>query len=413
MLPAAARIDGSRLWDAIMRSASIGTKGEGLGRLALNDDDRRMRDLFATWCTEAGLTVEIDPLGNMFARRDGIENDLPAVMLGSHLDTQEEGGKFDGVLGVLGALELIRTLNDLGYQTRRPLQLVNWTNEEGARFPPPMLGSGCFTGVYDYEWAYAIPSTDDGRTLRQELERIGYLGTASPQREQIDGYFELHIEQGPRLERMEKQIGVVAGAATVHGFKLEFFGETAHAGTRPMAERKNALAAAARLAAAIDDIGLAHGAESGMATTARIAAIPNKPGILSHYCELAGDVRHPDPAVAGEMMAGVEQAARKAAELTHTTFRFIDRWSWGGAIFDTNAVDAVRSAARELGYAHTDITSQAGHDAYFMARLCPTGMIFVPCANGVTHHPDERITEADSTAGANVLLHAVVNWADR
>jgi N-carbamoyl-L-amino-acid hydrolase len=413
VLPSSARVNGLRLWHSIELSSSIGRKGSGLGRLALSDDDKQMRDLFVEWCVQAGLTIEVDAVGNTFARRDGVDNELPAVMFGSHLDSQQEGGRFDGVLGVLGALEVVRTLNDLDYRTRRPLQIVNWTNEEGARFPPPMLGSGCFAGAYDLDWAYAIESTDDGRSVRQELNRIGYLGSASLNRELIDSYFELHIEQGPRLEKLHTQIGVVSDAATVPGFKIEYIGETAHAGTRPMTLRKNALVAAARLAAAIDDIGIQHGADGGMATTARIAAVPNKPGILSNYCEIVGDVRHPDPATADSMISEVELAARAAAETTHTTFTFADRWDWGGAIFDDEAIETVRVSVHGLGYSFTDISSQAGHDAYFMARLCPTAMIFVPCVDGITHHPAERIAIDDSSAGANVLLHSVVARADR
>lgn len=413
MLPPDARVNADRLWEAIAASSAIGTHGEGLSRLALGDADRQMRDRFGEWCREAGLTLAIDPFGNTFARRDGIDNTLPAVLLGSHLDSQQEGGRFDGVLGVLGALEVIRTLNDLGYRTRRPLRIVNWTNEEGARFPPPMLGSGVFTGVYALDWAHTIRATDNGRTVRQELERIGYLGTSSVAPAAIDAYFELHIEQGPRLESWGMQVGVVSGAATVHGFRVEYLGETAHAGTRPMHLRKNALAAAARLGTAIDDVGLAHQETGGMATVARIAASPNKPGILSSHCEIAGDIRHHDPAVAAAMIRQVEQAATDAATITNTTMAFADRWQWGGPIFDPGAVATVREAASRLGYSHADLPSQAGHDAYFLARVCPTAMIFVPCVNGITHHPAECIGKDDAATGANVLLHAVTAWADR
>jgi N-carbamoyl-L-amino-acid hydrolase len=414
MLPLDCRINDERLWDSINQSAVIGKKGSGLGRLALGESDKQMRDLFVTWCKAEGLTVTIDVVGNIFARRDGIENSLPAVVFGSHLDTQEEGGRFDGVLGVLGALEVIRTLNEAGHVTRRPLQIVNWTNEEGARFSPPMLGSGCFVGAHDIDWAYAIVSNDDeGVTLGSELERIGYLGSDVIDPGSIDSYFELHIEQGPLLEVERRQIGVVSNAATVHGFKFRFHGETAHAGTRPMVKRRNALVAAARLAAAIDDIGLEHASAGAMATTARIAASPNKPGILSSFSELIGDIRHPDPEVADAMISQVEAAAAAAADVSRCTHELVERWHWGGAIFEDGLVSSVRTAAERLGYSHMDIASRAGHDAYLMARVCPTAMIFVPCVDGITHHPAELISQEDSAAGTNVLLQTVIARADR
>jgi N-carbamoyl-L-amino-acid hydrolase len=406
------RVDTDRLWRSIETSAAIGTIGSGLGRLALSDSDREMRDLFVTWCGEAGLSISIDAVGNIFARRDGRENDLPAVLFGSHLDTQAEGGRFDGVLGVLGGLEIIRTLNDAGLLTRRPIQLVNWTNEEGARFSPPMLGSGCFAGVHDVAWAHAIRSNDNGVTSRSELERIEYLGKDTVDPASIDAYIELHIEQGPLLERERRQIGVVANAATVHGFRYVFTGETAHAGTRPMELRQNALVAAARLATAIDDIGLRHAGEEGMATTARIAASPNRPGILSNFSELVGDVRHPDQAISDMMFRAVEEAARTAVEVAHCTYERTETWNWGGRIFDPALVDVVRTTADELGYSRMDMTSRAGHDAYFLASIVPAAMIFVPCVDGITHHPDESISPEDAAAGANVLLHSVTKWAD-
>jgi N-carbamoyl-L-amino-acid hydrolase len=413
-LPLDCRIDADRLWNSITQSAAIGTKGSGLGRLALGDSDKKMRDLFVTWCEAEGLAVTIDIAGNIFARRDGIENSSPPVLFGSHLDTQEEGGRFDGVLGVLGALEVIRTLNEAGHVTRRPLQIVNWTNEEGARFSPPMLGSGCFVGAHDIDWAYAIVSNDDdGVTLSSELQRIGYLGSEVIDPGSIDSYFELHIEQGPLLEANQKQIGVVSNAATVYGFRFQFHGETAHAGTRPMPMRKNALVAAARLAAAIDDIGLEHASAGAMATTARIAASPNKPGILSSFSELIGDIRHPDPDSADAMISQVEMAAGAAADVSRCTYELVERWHWGGSIFEEDLVSGVRSAADRLGYSHMDIASRAGHDAYFMARVCPTAMIFVPCVDGITHHPAELISREDATAGANVLLQAVIARADQ
>lgn len=406
-------IDCDRLWQTIMESARIGTFGTGLARLALGDADRAMRDRFVGWCREAGLAVSIDAMGNIFARREGRRHDLPPVYVGSHLDSQQEGGRFDGVLGVLGGLEVIRALNDVGYVTRRPLVLVNWTNEEGARFPPPMLGSGVFAGAYDLEWAHAIRATDTGDRLDDELARIGYRGGAMTRPDAIDGYLELHIEQGPRLERAGAQIGVVTNAATVHGFRVGFTGETAHAGTRPMEQRRNALVAGARFGAMIDDVGQAFARDGGMATLARITATPNKAGILSNSCEVTGDVRHQIPARADAMAEAIDRAMERAARTARCEIDVRDRWHWGGAIFDEQLIGHVRHAAEEVGLAHMDIASQAGHDAYHLAKICPTAMIFVPCHDGITHHPAESITPEAARAGADVLLHAIISWADR
>lgn len=413
MLPSTFRVNAGRLWNTIGISATIGARGEGLGRLALTDEDARMRRQFVAWCEEANLTVGVDRFGNTFARREGTDPSLPAVCFGSHLDTQAEGGRYDGVLGVLAGLEVMRTLNDHGYQTRRPLLLVNWTNEEGARFSPPMLGSGCFVGAIDADWAHAIPSTDTGVTFRSELERTGFLGTATIAPDSIGCYLELHIEQGPHLEAAHRQIGVVTHGATVQGFRYVLTGETAHAGTQPMGKRRNALVAASRLATAIDEIGHAHAADGGMATTARIVASPNRPGILASHAELVGDVRHSDASIADRMWTQVRAAAAAAAKASRCEVTLAETWHWGGDIFDASLVATIRDVTARLGYTHQDIASQAGHDAYFMARRYPTAMIFVPCVDGVTHHPAERIDIVDSEAGANVLLHAVREMGDR
>jgi N-carbamoyl-L-amino-acid hydrolase len=408
-----ARINAERLRATMDVSSGIGAKGPGLSRLALGDADKAMRDIFVGWCRDAGLEVSIDRMGSIFARRAGREDDLPALMIGSHLDTQENGGRFDGIVGVLAGLEVLRTLNDLGHVTRRPLCLVDWTNEEGGRFPPPMLASGCFVGAYDVDWAHGIVSTDDGTTLGEELARIGYLGDGAIDLAGVDAYLELHIEQGPELDHEGLDVGIVTNAATVYGFRMEFLGETAHAGTRPMALRRNALVAAARLATAVDDLGHAHAATGGMATTARVAAQPNKPGILSHTCEWIGDVRHPDAAAAAAMRDAVLAAAKAAAEAARCDLVIRDTWTWGGDIFSRDLATGARRVASELGYRHRDITSRAGHDAYFLAQARPTGMIFIPCRDGITHTLDEFTTDEAIEAGANVLLHTAVRWADR
>ncbi|MGI8484425.1 MAG: Zn-dependent hydrolase [Thermomicrobiales bacterium] len=415
------RINEQRFWSTVEASSEIGTipataeHGAGLSRLTLTDADKTMRDLFVSWCEDAGLRVTVDRMGNIFARRGGLNDALSPIMLGSHLDTQETGGRFDGVLGVLGALEVVRTLNDAKHVTRRPIEIVNWTNEEGGRFPPPMVASGCFAGVYDVEWAHALVD-DGGIRLGDELARLGYLGTSDVGRQGTIGipaaYLELHIEQAPILDRERVQVGIVTHAFSVDGFRMAFHGATAHAGTRPMELRQNALVAAARLATAVDDIGQEFSASGGMATAVRITAFPNKAGIISSEAEFVCDVHHADPEIAASMADRVRGAALDAGSRTNCQMEIKDTWQWGGHIFDEEIVDALQDTAEHIGASHRDIASQAGHDAYFMARICPTAMIFTPCREGITHHPDEYTTLEETAPGINVLLHTAISLAD-
>ncbi|RDI56364.1 Zn-dependent hydrolase [Microvirga subterranea] len=408
-----ARINLNRLLADLDRSAGIGVGREGgLSRLALSDADREMRDLFVGWCREAGLAVSVDEVGNIFGRRAGREDDLPPVLMGSHLDTQANGGRFDGILGVLGALEVVRMLNDLGHVTRRPIEIVNWTNEEGARFSPPMLASGCFAGEYAVEWVHERPA-DDGATFGSELQRIGYRGSVPAGGRVPDAYFELHIEQGPILDAEKVQVGIVTHAYRSHGFLVEFHGETAHTGPWPMEKRRNALVAAARLLVGVDDIGWEFAPSGGKATAARLVAWPNKTGILSDWSQAVCDVRHDDPSNADSMAGKVVVAVEAAAARAGCEARILDRWTWGGRIFDDALVDSIRSHAGGLGYTHRDLPSQAGHDAYFLARICPTAMIFTPCRDGITHNNAEFAAPDDIEPAANVLLHALVERADR
>jgi N-carbamoyl-L-amino-acid hydrolase len=408
-----ARIKLDRLLADIDRSARIGVGREGgLSRLALSDADREMRDLFVLWCREAGLAVSVDEVGNIFGRRAGREDDLRPVLVGSHLDTQANGGRFDGILGVLGALEVVRTLNDLGHVTRRPIEIVNWTNEEGARFSPPMLASGCFAGAYAVNWVHERPA-DDGSIFGSELQRIGYCGPVPAGGRIPDAYFELHIEQGLVLEAEKVQVGVVTHAYRSHGFLVEFRGETAHTGPWPMEKRRNALVAAARLLVGVDDIGWDFASSGGKATAARLVAWPNKTGILSDWSQAVCDVRHDDPAKADRMAESVIGAIEAAGQRSGCEAEILDRWTWGGPIFDDTLVSSIRSYAGELGYSHRDLPSQAGHDAYFLAGICPTAMIFTPCRGGITHNNAEYAAPEHIAPGANVLLHALVARADR
>lgn len=315
------RVDLDRFWSTIQASAEIG-KGRpgGLSRLTLSDEDRTMRDLFCSWCKEAGLTVEVDAAGNIFGRRDGTDNSLPPILIGSHLDTQINGGRFDGIAGVLAGLEVFRRLNDLGHVTKRPIVVVDWTNEEGARFSPPMVASGCFIGKYDIDWVHDLIG-DDGTRFGDELERIGYKGDRPCKGGEVDAYFELHIEQGPILDAENREVGIVTGGYPVRGMRASFAGQTSHTGPTPMDLRKNALAAGARWLTAVDDIGWDFAVHDGKATAARLTAWPNKPGILSDTAEAVCDVRHSDPittrAMAEKMRRALfESAARCGCEAT-------------------------------------------------------------------------------------------------
>ena len=407
------RVNPDRFWSTIEASAAIGPGREGgLSRLALGDADKAMRDLFVAWCREAGLAVTVDAAGSIFGRRAGLDNDLPPILVGSHLDTQANGGRFDGIAGVLAGLELVRTLNDIGHVTRRPIEIVDWTNEEGARFSPPMLASGCFAGVYSLDFVHGRPA-DDGPAFGEELRRIGYLGETPVGGRGVDSYFELHIEQGSVLDTRKIEVGVVTHAYASHGALVEFSGETAHTGPTPMEKRHNALLAAARLLVAVDDIGWDHAATGGKATAARLVAWPNKPGILSDWSQAVCDVRHEDPATARRMAERMHAAVEAAASRAGCRATILDTWDWGGRIFDPALVDLVRRKAADLGHSHLDLPSQAGHDAYFMARVCPTTMIFTPCRDGITHHNAEFTTMDEITPGLNVLLHSVVAQADR
>jgi len=411
-LPTEIRADLGRFLATLDASSAIGQgRPGGLCRLALTEADRQMRDLFVQWCNEAGLRVTVDGIGSIFARREGVE-DLPPVLLGSHLDTQENGGRFDGIVGVLGALEVVRRLNDLGIATRRPIEIVNWTNEEGARFSPPMVASGCFVGDYDLEWALGLKDAE-GTTVGQALDAIGYRGPAAVGGREIDSYFELHIEQGDVLDRTGHEVGIVTHAYASHGILVEYRGETAHTGPWPMARRKNALVAGARLLVAVDDLGWEYAATGGKATAARLSASPNKAGLLSDWAEAVCDVRHQDPEVAELMRVRMSRAVAEAGIRSGCETRILDQWSWGGDIFDAAMVGHVRDAADRLGFRGLELPSQAGHDAYFLAKHVPTAMIFTPCKDGITHNHNEMATPAMLEPGLNVLLHAVTARADR
>ncbi len=406
-------INGDRLWSTIEASARIGAgpKG-GLRRLTLTDDDKAMRDLFASWAKSSNYGVTIDALGNMFVRRPGTDPALAPILIGSHLDTQAAGGRFDGILGVLSGLEVLRTLDDLKIETRRPIEVVNWTNEEGARFYPPMLASLAYAGKATVEWA--LDRTDkEGVRFGDELTRIGYAGAAPVGGRTIDSYFELHIEQGPRLDAAGLKVGIVTGGFPTKGMRIEITGETAHVGPTAMARRQNALVAASHVAVAIDDIGWRYAASEGKTTAARLDLWPNLPGIISERATLFCDWRHPDPTELDRMTAEIETALPDCARRGRCHVEVAERWGFGVMAFDAELIGLLRGAAADLGQPTMDIKSEAGHDSYHIASVCPAAMIFTPCKGGISHNEAEDTTLADTLPGANVLLRAVLARATR
>lgn len=406
-------IDIDRLWSTIMASAEIGRgPNGGLRRLTLTDDDKRVRDVFASWARESGFGLTVDGLGNMFVRRDGTDPSLPPVLIGSHLDTQAAGGRFDGILGVLAGLEVLRTLDGAGIRTKRAIEVVNWTNEEGARFYPPMLSSLVFAGKETTDWARAR-ADKDGRTLGGELERIGYAGPEPVGKRPVDAYFELHIEQGPRLDAAGIPVGVVVGGFPTRGMRIDITGETAHVGPTAMERRRNALVGAAHVAVAVDEIGWRYAAGEGKTTAARLDLWPNLPGIISERASLFCDMRHPDGAELERMIGELETALPDCARRGRCQVEIAERWGFGGMTFDAELINAIRLSARDRGYATLDLKSEAGHDAYNMATICPTAMIFAPCTGGITHNEAESMTQADALPASNVLLDAVLARASR
>ena len=407
-----ARINLDRLWSTLEASAKIGPgRAGGLRRLTLTDEDKEMRDLFASWCQGASLDVTIDELGNMFARRLGRDNELPPVVTGSHLDTQVAGGRYDGILGVLAGLEIVRTLNDLEIKTKRPIEIINWTNEEGARFQPPMMCSGAFSGVYEADWIRSRED-DDGITFSDALARIGYDGDVQVNQHALDSLFELHIEQGPILDCEGIQVGIVVGGYKTFGMHIDVHGETAHAGPTSMDKRRDALAGAAHVISAVHDIGWKYHQTNGKTTSPRLIAWPNKPGILAEYAQFSVDCRHPDPATAEQMLAEIEEAMAKASEKADVDMKIIQRWEFGNERFDPALIGHVRDAVAALGVTSRDLLSQAGHDAYNIAKKYPTAMIFSPCKDGITHNEAEHVAPSDIEPGANVLLHAMLARAN-
>ena len=405
-------INGARLWDSLMAMAQIGaTPKGGVCRLALTDLDRQGRDLFVAWAKEAGCTIAVDRMGNVFARRAGRDDSLAPVVTGSHADSQPTGGKFDGIYGVLGGLEVIRTLNDHRIETERPIEVVIWTNEEGSRFAPAMVSSGVFAGVFSLD--YGLSRKDvDGKTLGEELARIGYAGEL-PVGKPIHAAFELHIEQGPILEAEGKTIGVVHAAQGQRWYEVVLTGQESHAGPTPMPRRRDALLGAARVIDLVNRIGHAH-APYACATVGMIQCHPNSRNVIPGRVFFTVDFRHPDDAVLAQMDAELRAGVAKIVEDTRVELTSLEQiFYYRPVAFDAACVASVRAAAERFGYSHRDIVSGAGHDACYLAQVAPTAMIFVPCIGGISHNEIEDATPAWIEAGANVLLHAMLGRAHR
>ena len=406
------QVNGERLWASLMELAKIGTTPKGgVCRLAATDLDGQARRLFIRWCEEAGCRVTIDKIGNIFARRPGRNSNLAPVMTGSHLDTQPTGGRFDGAYGVMAGLEIVRSLNDLGYETEAPIEIVAWTNEEGSRFSPAMVGSGVFAGVFDLSYGLERPDNVSGVTLGDELQRIGFAGAEPVGGRKVAAYFEAHIEQGPILEAAGLPVGVVTGAQGQRWYEITVSGQEAHAGPTPMPRRRDALVGAARMIDAVNRIGHAH-APYACATVGFVQVSPNSRNTIPGRVFFTVDFRHPEDAVLSLMDRELRAACAEAAASQTLDAAVEEFWYFPPTPFDARMVGAVREAAKAQNLPHQDIISGAGHDAVYMARVAPSAMIFVPCVGGISHNEIEDANPGDLTAGCNVLLNAVLDTAD-
>ncbi len=403
------RINSDRLWKSLMDLAKIGATAKGgVCRLALSDLDRQGRDLVSGWCKDGGLALTTDQLGNIFARRPGRNNHLPPVMAGSHIDTQPSGGKFDGNYGVMAALEVVRTLNDHNIQTDAPVEVCIWTNEEGSRFQPVMMGSGVFAKIFPLEQALSARDVE-GKNVRDELKRIGYAGTAPVGEHPGAAYFEAHIEQGPILEQRQKTVGVVLGSLGSRWYDVTFSGQDNHAGTTPMDARKDALLGAARLIDEVNRIGSSD--EYGRGTVGFMQVKPNSRNVVPGEVRLSVDLRHPNAEKLLEMDARLRAACEKISKELGLQQQIAQVSYFEPTAFNSELVDSVRAGAARLNYSHMDIVSGAGHDAVYVARVIPTAMIFVPCEGGISHNEVESATPQDLAAGCNVLLQVMVERA--
>ena len=404
------RIDPDRLWDSLMEMAKIGPGvAGGNNRQTLTDEDAEGRALFQTWCEKAGMDMGFDTMGNMFATRAGTDPDALPVYVGSHLDTQPTGGKYDGVLGVLGGLELVRTLNDLDVSTKHPIVVVNWTNEEGTRFAPAMLASGVFAGRHEQDWAYDRTDSD-GKKFGDELKRIGWVGDEKVGSRKMHAMFELHIEQGPILEAENKDIGVVTHGQGLRWIECKITGKESHTGSTPMHMRKNAGRGLALVTELVHEIAMKN-QPNAVGAIGHIDVYPNSRNIIPGQIVCTIDMRTHLLDKLQSMVAELEERAPKLCKEIGVEFECSIVGQFDPPAFDEGCVSAVREAAEELGYSHMDIISGAGHDACWINDLAPTAMIMCPCEDGLSHNEAEEISKEWAQAGTDVLLHAVLNTA--
>jgi N-carbamoyl-L-amino-acid hydrolase len=403
------KIDGERLWDELMETAEIGgTPKGGICRLTLTDLDRQVRDWFRARCEALGCTVTIDDMGAMFARRPGQRNDVPPIAMGSHLDTQPTGGKFDGVLGVLGALEALRTMVQAGYETYAPIEVINWTNEEGSRFAPAMVSSGVFAGAFTHEWANANKDRE-GITFGAALDQIGYRGDQRCGDHPLSAFFELHIEQGPILQAENKEIGIVTGVQGMRWYEVTVTGQDAHTGATPMRLRKNALLGAARIVDRINAIADAHKPDA-LGAVGLMEVRPNSRNVVPGEVFFCVDLRHPDNVVLAQLETEYNACLREVCDPLGLTVSSTCIWDQPPVRFNADCVSSVRRAASLSGFSAREIGSGAGHDAAYVSRVAPTAMIFVPCRDGVSHNEAEFTSKEQCAAGAQVLLQAVLDY---
>ena len=405
------KINGDRLWKSIMEIAKIGPGvAGGNNRQTLTDEDAEARDLFKKWCTDSNLSMGIDKMGNMFACREGTDPSALPVYVGSHLDTQPTGGKYDGVLGVLGGLELIRSLDDMGIKTKHPIVIVNFTNEEGTRFAPPMMASGVFAGVHTLDWAYAKEDAD-GKKFGDELKRIGWIGDEEVGNRKMKAFFELHIEQGPILEAEGKDIGVVSRGQGLNWLQVTLTGRESHTGSTPMPMRKNAGLGMAKITNLVHEIAMSHQPDA-VGAVGQCNVYPNSRNIIPGKVVFTIDFRSPSFDTQDDMEKRLYEGAKSICKDLDLELEIEKVGHFDPVTFDKECVSKIRGAAERLGYSHRDIISGAGHDACWINKVAPTAMVMCPCVDGLSHNEAEEISQDWAVAGSNVLFHAVLETAE-
>ncbi len=405
------KINGDRLWETIMEMAKIGPGiAGGNNRQTLTDEDAKGRALFQKWCDEANLSMGIDKMGTMFARREGTDPDALPVYVGSHLDTQPTGGKYDGILGVLGGLELIRSLDDMNIKTKHPIVLVNWTNEEGTRFAPPMMASGVFAGVHTLDWAYAKEDSD-GKKFGDELKRIGWIGDEEVGSRKMKAFFELHIEQGPILETEGKDIGVVSRGQGLNWLQVTLTGRESHTGSTPMPMRRNAGLGMAKITSLVHEIAMSHQPDA-VGAVGHCDVYPNSRNIIPGKVVFTIDFRSPSFDTQDDMERRLHEGAKEICNSLDLELEIEKVGHFDPVTFDEGCVSTIRRAAERLGYSHRDIISGAGHDACWINKVAPTAMVMCPCVDGLSHNEAEDISQDWAVAGSNVLFHAVLETAE-